>query len=797
MLFFVPISLSGQDSNAAASPPDDLFFKIFKSRPQKVQMAFDAFLDNEKIGSVEAVFQEKINLLSLVENLEYYLVPEFIAKINKLKTHKGFVDVKNLEDLGIEVNFQYSNLGIYIKVPLKFKKARKLGKHTKKYVHQPNVEDASFSGMLGARWFHTASHSRNSDMFLLSPALNLEGVVLEGEASFYKSQKAFKYHRNYTSLIYDEDNFRFRAGDVFGKYDGYFYMPRILGVNLKKNAASSGLGDFYNEIPITLLRTSTVEVYINDNLVQTKKNITPGVYLLEDIPYIYGQNDVKIKVIDDAGREEYFDTNLFLDSSFLNKDQYTYDLYYGMPEINDKKRYQTSDSIFGGRFKYGLFYSLEASLGVVHNKFSRITDFGLRHKNFLGLFEGKIAFNHTKNKKNGKIFSLLYSSPGMPILKSRFSFSLGYEKNRNFLFLNVREQSTSFSRYVYDFQDVKKSSNFRFSTYLANFFECDLGFQYYLKDFSQNRRNKNYTFNLSRQLWINGDFLSHGYITASYEKEKTFDHRSFRYFCLGFSFYLKNNVSISSRFRGHKKSVNISKDVAEEGFGYNIFMNKNKTYKSASIDTKYLHNRFEADLGYSKSNKSAGVTRIGLESNLLFADGHFALSKQNISDEGFLIVDSDSPKYEVKMKNRKARSGALGGAVINTYKDYNSSLAVDLEEIPDDVTVKPDTLYYTGKYKKGAYAKIKFSKNFIAIGYLKDRNLKPIAFVGGETSSENESILFFTDDEGKFVIYNLKPGKYKLEFNMEGINSFEIEIPDTENNIVNLRDFVCEDYDVD
>jgi outer membrane usher protein FimD/PapC len=200
---------------------------------------------------------------------------------------------------------------------------------------------------------------------------------------------------------------------------------------------------------------------------------------------------------------------------------------------------------------------------------------------------------------------------------------------------------------------------------------------------------------------------------------------------------------------------------------------------------------------YSGSSTSSSSTQVGIESGLFFADGAFGVSAPFNSSSGFVIAKVKGIENSVKFNDGQYKSGILGGAVLPTNKDSISKFYLDLTSLPDNVDIKQNSIVALGEYKRGGVAEISSESGLIIIGILKDQNGKAIDMVSGfaiqlTKTKEKEPIIFFTNSDGKFVMSGVAPGKYRVSVNIEGVDDFEIEIPNlSKKPIMDLGVMIC------
>ncbi|MDR0406769.1 MAG: fimbria/pilus outer membrane usher protein [Holosporales bacterium] len=807
--FADPVVVSSNDHNVLENE-EELLAKVFGSKREKkdVLMEFNLLLDGEKVGEIMVMIggTNKVLAKSIKEALVDYLAEEEIKKIDAAKDENGFISFETLDLLKLDTKFDATKLQVEINVPVNLKKTRGIEIGSKGRKEKPNVTPATFSGFTNAHFSntsHSGMYKSNSRTLILTPVINLLGITLEGECSYEQDSTSSKrrFKKDYTALVYDwpEEALLFQIGDIFSHSVDYHSVPKVFGFSFYRNSLLKSGDDLTNDIPVTLLRQSTIEVYVNDALVKTKTNVAPGTYILNSIPCTYGFNNVKIKIIDDAGREQFLNANVFLDSSFVRKGESSYGLTIGYPEAsNNKKNFVTSAFI-----KYGLMAAIECQLGILLNRIGKTVSAGIKNKNILGFLEGKYAQSKYKEgniQPEGKIFSLSYISPSWKVI---FPINLG---------ISVEKSDQFFYPYLNTLKDTKEDSGsflsqqknrngghsaMRCSLFISDFLGLNLGFNYGVEKSSDNTQNR-FSVNATKYIAFNNEIFSSIQLHCSFEQVLTRDKKADRIFSFTGSVPLKGGTTLSTR--GNNKSSydsSISYQPHDNGFGYNASFNKNKESKSYIANTSYRHSRFRANLNYNRTSNSSHTTQVGLGTGLFFVDGVVAVAGNDTSDGGFVIVRPKGAlaNENLKFLNSSAESGILGGAVLSAGKNINS-FRLDLNELLDK-EVDQDTIVVHGYYKRGALAEISAEGSYIAKGKLQDAQGAAITLASGfaisKTNTEAAPVQFFTNDEGIFAITNLNPGKYKVTVNVEGYEDFEIEIPESAEQFIDLGTITCKD----
>lgn len=808
---------------------EELLQRVFgTNRQQKdVTMTFTVTLDGEKVGNAVVIVgqnERKIFAQTLKEMLSPYLLESEVKRINKVVDKDGFVSFKKLSFLNLKTDFNLTNLDVAITVPLEKKKARSLNPRAEKHQAKITVQPALISGMLNTRISqsttnHASSSDRHTDISI-APSLNVAGVVLEGAGTFSNvsgtSEKKFK--RDYAALVYDfpYDLMSIRAGDVFGASQSYCSVPRMWGVSFRKEAPTSSSTNFNQNLQLTVLRQSKIEVFVNNVLVRTKDKVAPGTYFLDDIPYTYGNNDVKIKITDDTGKVTEIDAGGFLDSSLITPGEFSLDLAAGYPENNSSTegRYDKKNTTISGNIRVGLPMAMDVAVGGTKAKHGNTAVIELRHGNILGNFSAKFARSKHKANLKGRAQSFSYSTHSINLFDiTSISGGISYEKTDDFFYSYLNESSDSTVDYDNTLLHQNRNYNGKNSTIsyhfgVSNLLGMTLSVNHEIRRRQTEPNEKRSSFSLSRGFSFDGTVFNSMSLYFSYDKTRTENQKSSRSFSLGCSLSLRTGHSVSSGYSKHDDNssqyVSLSGDCLNNSLYYSARNEHQQGSNSVSGNLNYYHTKFSADLAHTRGNDSSNSTQIGFETNLFFADGSFGVSRNRPYDGGFVIVTPGKglENYPIKMANSEIESGLLGGAVITSGHHSISTSEIDIQSMPDNIEIKETSVTSYGEYKRGAVKEVSVEGTYLGKGRLFDKKGAPFDFAAGYAvnvaDKTLEPIVFFTNKTGDFILPNLKLGKYRITINVEGCDDFEVNIQPTPNNIVDLGDITCEGtYDQD
>ncbi|MBR1735304.1 MAG: hypothetical protein IJ730_07715, partial [Alphaproteobacteria bacterium] len=459
--------------------------------------------------------------------------------------------------------------------------------------------------------------------------------------------------------------------------------------------------------------------------------------------------------------------------------------------------------------------SVEIGVGMLKNSIGNTMSYEIKNKNLLGNFDFKYANSFYKKgmqSVKGKVFYGSYSTPSMNLGPISTGFSASYEKSDNFFkpYLDDTENgdnSDSFNNFFKSEKNEKgKNTTTTYGIWLNNVFTLNFNFGGTTKKRYDGAVGKNYSLSISKSFDLNNDWFNSGSISVTFNRERDYDRKSKNSFSLYCSLFFKNKISISTGMSKYDDTrsqyVTMSYYPEDNGLGGEITANKSGSTKTWSAHANYSHYLFKGDISHSRNNSGSSSTNVGLETGIFFADMRYGVSRPNYSDGGFVIITPKKALADTTLKftSQNAESGFLGGgAVIHNSKNNASIARLDLKELPIGLDVKKDTIVSYGEYKRGFIADIEADGSYTADGYVFDEDGEAFQQVTGyaihKTDLDARPIAFFTNDEGRFVLTELQSGKYRISLNVEGVQDFEIEIGDSNNEIIHLGKFYCKETD--
>ncbi len=173
----------------------------------------------------------------------------------------------------------------------------------------------------------------------------------------------------------------------------------------------------------------------------------------------------------------------------------------------------------------------------------------------------------------------------------------------------------------------------------------------------------------------------------------------------------------------------------------------------------------------------------GAEGALVFAGGAFGLSRK-VSDS-FAILKPDRSFNGVPVELQRGTSSSAtstGGhsAVLNGLRSYvTTSVKVDAPGSPPEIAPTEGDLLLRPTYRSGMVIKPVRKTSVYVSGILIDASGAPIPWAFGAVLDGGGAAFgdIFTDETGRFEIYDLDAGTYRVQWGTEPVLYMTIEVP--------------------
>jgi outer membrane usher protein len=751
------------------------------------------------IGTDDALSVERVAFLSVIAGS----ITE--AALKDLKLALGEVSLVTQAQLviaGYPITYDPDKLSLRVALPITARGTRTLKIADLDRARIGTFErPARFSAFVNLRtnldYTSTGANQGLSDpQLFFDGAARFANVVAEYEATIRTgNSEANGFTRQGTRFIYDDmpRTLRWTLGDLSTSGRGFQGSTPSGGISVARSYAQ--LQPQRDVRPrgdqsITVLRPSTVEAFVNERSVR-RFRLDPGTYRLTDFPFTEGSNDVRLEIVDDAGKRDIVSFDLFFNRTLLQPGTSEFSASLGVESeiVDGVIEYDTDKPYLSGYYVRGINNRLTAGGNVQISKTGRVVglesvislpfgtlaaDVGLSDRDDVGSgvaanmsFSRLVAADARKNAI-GATFSVEYRS-------ENFSSVFGRPSTNPFEFQLGASLSRSIGQSAFILADVRHS--------VARGSASDI-----------TSARVSYGHRLTSV-----DSIS---VDMSYSKTALRDDVGFR-------------VAYTRRF-GERGTLRADYDSASEqaglayqtsrGFGVGAYsanadLRRSEGGIQGAIGANYTANRADIGLNHSisyassTSNVEDSRTSLRVGTALAFADGKLALSRP-ISDGFAMVAAHPSLKganieIEPREGGYESRSGMLGPAVVPALSAFvERQISFDVPNAPAGYDLGAGNIRVLPPLHAGYLAIVGSDYSVTVVGKLMDRDGVALAFVSGKAfevgQPDREPVVLFTNREGRFGASGLRPGQWRIEMGGEQNATYLLSVPANAVGIVQI-----------
>ncbi|HEY3811692.1 MAG TPA: fimbria/pilus outer membrane usher protein [Caulobacteraceae bacterium] len=738
---------------------------------------------NDKI---EFSSQRVLDLLSKVLDQTY--LQTLKTRFNGLSS----VTTGSFADTGIAIVYDPKRLELVFLIPASMRASRSVSIAALDQAHMGSfAKPAQFSGYLNVRgnldYVGAGSGGGLQDpVFALDGALNFNGVVLES-SGVYQPGDANTFQRIGTRLEYDDipDLIRFTFGDLQATSRGFQAVPDMFGFSLFRSYGvlePEFIARPRGDQQFTLTRASTVEIYVNGQLVR-RLQLNPGNYNARDFPFTQGANNILLNVIDDTGARQTLTFSTFFDQTQLQPGLAEFGFYAGVmaPLGPDGPEYG-HDWTYTGFYRRGITKDL--TLGINSQGDEHDTQWGIEGVwgTPLGSFSGNAAISRVQNMGSGSAANITFQRLFQIGGGKASSFNLFFE-TRSSQFSSLTDTSPD-NPYAWEVggaytqaitQDFYAGLDLRFNKGRennrdVNSYRATMGYRitptlgltfdaiYDDTDITGNRKNFSVVMSLTKRMtpWSS--------LRVDYDSKEE-----------------RSTVTYQDQHGQGVGSYNLTADVehtpSSTGFNGNFtYLGDRGELGVTSFST------FDSGFGSTTDSR----TSVRFASSIAFADGTWSIGRP-IYDAFAIVKPYESLKnadviVDETQFGYEADTGHLGTATEPNLTSYATrTLAVDVPNAPAGFDIGKGAYRLFPPHRGGYLLEVGSAYSVTAIGRLIDADGKPISLLAGKAYEvalpKNPPVEIFTNREGRFGAPGLKPGKWRIVMPTEPETVFILEVP--------------------
>lgn len=748
------------------------------------------------IGTDDALSLPADRLFQLLTPI---IAPEVLDAIRNNLAGKTLIGPADLQPNGIALNYEPRTLELQLTIPAEKRASRQLSVSA-----LDRTKLGSFSQPAGASAYLNVRGTVDlvesgpdtgftDPLFFLNSAVRLGGIVAESDAIWSPGRTGVDFQRLGSRLVYDDMDhlIRFTAGDLQTQAHGFQATPEIAGVSLFRSYSILNPQQIIRprgDRTFKLERPSTVEVVVNGQQVR-RLQLGPGIYNLRDFPFAQGGNDVRLNVLDDTGRTEVLQFNIFLDQTQLAKGLSEFGLYAGVKAPLDANGPNYSnDWIASGFYRHGLNDAV--TLGANFQADDRIQMVGAEavFGTVIGSIGTHLGYSHTKNygdgfavqgtfqrliqHGNGQADSLnlfvehrsrKFAPVTFYLANNQYVYELGGGYTHAFSSVFYGGLDGRFSKgrdAIPDLQSYRAFAGWRLTPLVNLSAEVR---------YNQDSRGKEYSGFLTMTININ----------RSSSLRSEYDTRENRV-----------RMSYQTLHGSGVGSYNVTADAERSDLGSNLAVNASYFANRAELGFSHYGN-FAGDFADSTSQRSS--FRIG--TSIALADGavsigrpiydSFAIVKPHKSlGKGTVLVEPTPFGYT-------ASTGALGAATMPSLSSYSErTVTVDVANAPAGVDIGQGSFKVFPAYRSGYVLEVGSDYNITVMGTMLDRDGQPIPLIAGQATElahpDRAPVTLFTNRQGRFGVTGLAPGQWRIEMLDQAKSVYLVTVPDDASGIIRL-----------
>jgi outer membrane usher protein len=735
------------------------------------------------------------------------LRPEVVQALEKDLPIAEYLTLSQIESAGLPCNYDVDNLEITVAPKVEQRPRGEVTgtTRTRGVPEEALAKQALVSGFVnmhfGANYVRSGS---DDDKGLVEiPAAALEGatrlsnIVLEAEVDVAMDGSVA---RRGTRAIYDfpDSAIRMTAGDITSSVGSANVLPALIGVRVEKsfqklqptrNIRPTGRRSFRIE------RQSEVEVLLNNRPVRRLK-LGPGEYDLDALPLTAGNNDVRLIIKDDTGREETVDFSILFDRALLTPGVNEWELTAGFASETEALTYDYAEPYAAAAYRLGLMENLTGRASAAVNQDTGMIALGALWQTPFGL----VAVESAASAHTNKVGLSGVADVEVP---------LDLEASQALLF-GLELESGGFTKpgAAYPAKDARLRARGGFSSSLGENISGTFSGHYALAG-EDGEGAFGLGVSLSRAM---GDGLTLS-LSGGYSSEAADKAHSTLF--SGLSIYGRLNYRL-----GHSSNMSLGYDVADQrlttsagaasgnGAGawsarLEIMREPGRATEPAATSVEgtfaYIGNRFELDTSHGR-----GFTRLTdvrdvhhsatFGTGIAFADHSFAVGRPVRSSFALISMHPGLKDSKLRLspseEGEAASSDWLGPALVSDISPYAPThVAYDVADLPDGYDIGTGSFDMMAPYKAGYRLTVGSGFTVTALGTLSNSEGKLLKLLSGdafEKHNPQRKIALFTNEEGRFGAQGFGPGNWIIEIAGPGAPRFAFSLPGDATGIVEL-----------
>jgi outer membrane usher protein len=733
----------------------------------------------------------EVALLPLLDLISEYIDMALIAQLDKRSALTPQMTFRQLARHGVHLTFNDSDIVLQVDFSADIRKPTRYGlvsRHAQRINNSMLLPNAMFSGgldyLFGQTWSEDSSNSYTVD---LNGHLNIRGWVLQNQHIFANDRDQ-KWRRQSTLVTRDwpEKTLRLRLGDLNVKRIGFMGYQQLSGISLSTNFQLQPYSISYpiSEQSFFLEQDAEVDVFVN-GLRRDRRSLPAGAHNILDMDLTNGVNEVELKITDIYGRQQSILLSAFQNQTLLTPGKQEYSVTLGVPRSTGLSglEYAYQSPGLSAFHRYGMTDTLTLGnwLQLSDNAItSGMT--GLR-SSIYGDFSGEIAVSRERQQ------SAFYAPAvrvGHRFYNQRLTLDTQWSwQHRKFATpgevvsdnnihhkLSVRLALPTIKKWRATFSvahERRWEGESVFTKRLNMSRELGGGWGFTLNMVHYNRYSERESFISSQLSWRPVDSRHSTDMRYSSDEHKRSGNYNYR--------------------RDGELGFNMNADISESDSSQQH--RANMSYASSHLDASFRVNKNQMANGQSSITKNAS-----LGSSVVFADGHWAPSRQ-LSGQPFAIVNIKSNTPNTKIGVTKG-SGTRPVVFLGEYFDasvlnnlspyYVEDVHLDLTLAAAELQVKKESYQLKPTFLSATIVTVDAASGVYVTAKLIDSSGSALGYkvVNVKSIDGTEHVATFTDAFGFVVMEGLTTGQYRINVTGQPVLTALITIVDKQRVKVEL-----------
>ena len=737
----------------------------------------------------------------ILQGTESLLRPEWQEKLVAAVNQAGNLTPEAFQQIGIEATFDQRTLELKIQIPPEKLQTSVIPLSGESI--PPEAEKAlppsGFSGWVNVRFLEDIywSGKNNAELGLqpiqlnFDSAVNYRGWVLENNFAL----AGINWQRYYTSLVKDnpQKSLRYILGDFYLTTRGWQRGGELAGIAVAKNFS---LQPYRTNIPVgkyefLLKRSAQVDVIVNG--IRTRQlKLAAGRHDLRNFNLSTGVNNIQLVIKDDLGNTETIDFLVPFDFATLapGVHEFAYSLGFPVDQIDGRRSYEldnptvsifhragiTNNFTLGGYGQGDLNQKLLGIEGIwatsvgnwqLDTAVSHSHDGGIDYAVKLDYLYRSANQKDTANRElelgleyRGKNFA----APGENNLSDR----AGYDLSSNY------RQKLSANL------DLNLRFDYRFGTEESNSGNISLGLSKPL--------NKYLRGSLTLQKKLNGDDEQDDFginLNLSWSPPRSRQSITAS----------SNTTTKTNQIFWVSRSPDVVNGISKTAA---LFNSPTGNTFNGSLEYEHYLGKIELSHNLGLDKDDSGIensSRLQLETALVFADGHFGITRP-VRDSFVLVAPHPNLKGQTVELNPfsggfEGKVNSFSAGVIPNLQSYRvAQVLVEALDLPLGYDLGSPSYTVLPTYKSGTLIKIGTDATVFIRGSLVDPQGEPVSLKVIEiTSLEDpnwQPVTLFTNRVGKFAAEGFKPGRYQGSLLGNKKKILEFTIPESQTGLHDL-----------